>query len=153
MEKDKYKQWLKKIINSSYLVKKYDQNGNEKLLLYYDEKIIRFNKIKELFGNDLSIPIKYDGVCLFELDLKNNYILYDQSKIYYHLYNNYYTNNIQHINCLIKDILFEYVDKKYILTKSNDGVIINFDKFYDIKNFSILTPTLSNWYIVNNYCE
>ena len=82
--------------------------------MIYDINFIRAKKLANIINKDVEYPTEVKGVCLFEQDLKNEWLCCDYEKIWTFFKNNY-SGNSQEISDLIKGWLEEH-NKLKILT-------------------------------------
>ena len=112
MNKEELSEWFIDKFNSCYPVKHDDLPY--RIFWYYDEKFIRKIKLCEINNQEITLPDKVKGTCLFEQDLKNKYLWCDNEEIWIFFRNNY-IDNYDYIQSLIKAIL-SYTTKLNVYT-------------------------------------
>jgi len=112
MTKQEAISWFWNKFNLCYSVQHYEYKEN--IYMFYDEQFIRQKKLSKLSGKENKIPNKIKGVCLFELDLKNNFFWYDYNEIYLFLFYNYSCNS-DIINSLIFEILKDTIKSNELI--------------------------------------
>ena len=94
--------------------KAWRSKNSEADFLFYDINFIRKCKFNEILDNEIEYSTKPNGICLFELDWKYNYMWIDYDKSW-SVFETEYQNDYQIINQLIKGWLND-VDKLKVLT-------------------------------------
>ena len=102
MNKEELTKWFINKFSSCYPVKHDDLPDG--IFWYYDEKFIRKIKLCKLNNQEITLPDKVKGTCLFEQDLKNKYLWCDNEEIW-NFFRNNYIDNYDDIQSLIKAIL------------------------------------------------
>jgi len=87
MTKQEAEIWFWNKFYSCYFVQ--NINNPEKIFMFYNEQYARQIKLSKLLKNNIKIPNKITGICLFELDFKNKNLCYSTDDIFYFLYCNY----------------------------------------------------------------
>ena len=102
MTKDKLTDWFWNKFNSCYPVTHDDYT--DRIFYYYDEQFIRKIKLGKLDNQVITLPNNVKGECLFEQDLKNEYLWCDNEEIWSFFKQNY-SDKYNDIQLLIKEIL------------------------------------------------
>ena len=126
MSTEELKIWFLDKFNSCYSVK-YDDYPHS-VFMIYDINFIRTKKLANILDKDVEYPTVIKGVCLFEQDLKNEYLWCDYYEIWTFFIKNY-SSNYQEIRTLIKGWLEEH-DKLKVLTPN----LMLFNADYGWKN-------------------
>ena len=135
MRKEELKDWFWDKFNSCYCVKHDDLSDS--IFMIYDINFIRAKKLANIINKDVEYPTEVKGVCLFEQDLKNEWLCCDYEKIWTFFKNNY-SGNSQEISDLIKGWLEEH-NKLKILTP-NSWYSIGVIALEEHNKLKILTP-------------
>lgn len=104
MNEEQLKKWFFDKFNSCYPVK--HDNLPESIFWFYDELFIRKIKICKLNNQIVKTPSKVTGICLFEMDFKNDWFNCDYDYIWTVLKDKY-INNYDDIQALIKKWLID----------------------------------------------
>ena len=112
MTKYELTKWFWNKFNSCYPVKHDDLP--DRIFWVYDEKFIRKLKLCKLTNQEITLPNKVQGKCLFDQDLKTEYLWCDNEEIWSFFKQNY-KDNYYDIQSLIKDILSD-TTKLYVYT-------------------------------------
>ena len=102
MTKEELTDWFINKFNSCNPIKHDDYP--DRIFWFYDEKYIRKLKLCKLNNQEITLPNKVNGKCLFDQDLKNKYLWCNNTEIWAFFRNNY-VDNYNDIQTLIKDIL------------------------------------------------
>jgi hypothetical protein len=113
MTEKELKKWFCNIFYSCYSVK--HDNFPRNIYLYYDKLYLRKNILLNILGKELEEPKEIRGECIFELDLKNDYLWCDYNMIWSVLEKNYSTYNYSDVQTFIKSCLEDY-NKLFPLT-------------------------------------
>jgi len=115
MNKDELKKWFWNKFNSCYpfINKDYPKS----IFMYYDPKFVRELKLCRLTGQEFVYNSKPSGICLFELDYKNEWFNIDYYEITSFL-EEYYSSDYQEIRELIDSWLIENVKLRVLKTFS-----------------------------------
>ena len=155
MNKEELSKWFWCKFNSCYPVL-----NNEDIYMIYDKNFLRQMKLSRVLGTPLSYPEKVEGICLFQLDLKNQWFLCDYDEIWSFFWANYnihvkkYFMNSQDntdIKLFIKSLLCEY-DKLSTLTPLSN-IVLSYVR--EQLNLSTITPEwtdLSDLDKLNSWC-
>ena len=114
MTKEELKIWFWDKFNSCYFVK--HDNYPNSIFMYYDINFIRTKKLANILNKDVEYPTEVKGVCLFQQDLKNSYLLCNYDEIWSFFKENY-SSNSQEISQLIKGWLEEHNKTKVLTPK------------------------------------
>ena len=106
------KEWFFDLYHSCYIVKHEDYPKSD--FLYYDIDFIRKRKFNEILDKEIEYPTKPNGICLFELEWRYNYMWIKYDEIW-SVFKTEYQDNYQNIRTLINGWLGE-VDKLKVLT-------------------------------------
>jgi len=90
MTKEELTIWFCNKFNSCYPVT--HDNYPESIFWFYEQNYIRKIKLCKLNNQEITIPDKVKGICLFEQDLKNQYLWCDYMDIWSFFEQNYNTN-------------------------------------------------------------
>ena len=137
INKDELIKWFWEKFNSCYLVKHDDYP--ESVFMYYDPQYIRKLKLANISGNKTNKTDKTDitGICLFELDWKNEIFCYNYYEIWHYLYLNY-SIKYDEIQQFISDRLKEH-PKMSVLTPSQFSILAQ-HALKEHPKMSVLTP-------------
>ena len=102
MEKEELTDWFIDKFSSCYPVKHDDYS--DCIFWYYDESVVRRYKLCKLNKQEITLPNKITGQCLFYQDLKNKILWCDYKEIWSFFEKNY-IDNYDKIQSFIKDIL------------------------------------------------
>ena len=106
MTKEELKKWFWNKFNSCYKVNHSDYP--KRTYYFYDEKFIRQKKLSRIIGGqEIEYPSEVRGICLFELDSKNEYLYCNYDEIWSFFETNL-TTNYQDIQSFIKELLEEH---------------------------------------------
>ena len=131
MQIDDLKIWFWDKYNSCYSIK-----YNNKIYMMYDPNFIRAKKLANILNKEIGYPTEVKGVCLFQQDLKNSYLLCNYDEIWSFFKENY-SSNSQEISQLIKGWLEEH-NKTKVLTPF--PVLSDFYKLEEHNKIKVLTP-------------
>lgn len=135
MSEEELKIWFCNKFNSCYPVKHDDYP--ESVFWYYDESYMRKLKLCKINNQEITLPTKVSGVCLFEQDSKNKRFNCDYEEIW-HIFEDKYSTNYFGVQSLIASWLKE-IDKLSVLTPIRDTKG-RFCKLKDTRKLSVLTP-------------
>ena len=135
MNKEELINWFWNEYNSCYFVTHLDYP--QSVFLFYDEQFNRKLKLCKISGKSIKLPSKVTGICLFELDYKNNWFHYNYDEIYQFLYKNY-NHNYFEINDFVKDMLND-ASKLQVLTPFMNNTFSTL-KLNDASKLQVLTP-------------
>jgi len=102
MTKEELTNWFCNKFNSCYPVTHDDYP--KRIFWYYEEKFVRKLKLCKLNNQDITLPNKVKGECLFVQDLNNEYLWCDNKEIWEFLKQNY-SDTYDEIQSLIKNIM------------------------------------------------
>ena len=102
MTKEELTIWFWNKFNSCYPVGHDDYPDN--IYWYYDDKYIRKIKLCKINNQEIILPIKVNGICLFRQDLKNKSLWCNYDEIWSFFKQNY-KDNYNEIQSIIKEIL------------------------------------------------
>ena len=105
MNTEELKKWFFNMLYSCYPVIHSDYPDD--LFWYYDESYIRKVKLSKLSGDEITLPTKIKGVCLFNQDIKSKILYCDYDVIWLVFYKEYNNNNYSEIQELINGWLKE----------------------------------------------
>ncbi len=105
MNKEELKKWFWNKLNSCYKVKHCDYQNHT--YYFYDEQFIRQKKLSRIVGEEIIYPSKVVGICLFDQELKNEY-LYCNYKEIWSFFETNLSSNYQEIQSFIKELLEEH---------------------------------------------
>ena len=105
MNKKELKKWFWNKFNGCYKVKHSDYP--EGTYYFYDEQFIRQKKLSRIVGQELEYPSKVVGICLFDLDKKNERFWCDYDEIWSFFQINF-SYNYYEIQSFIKELLEEH---------------------------------------------
>ena len=119
MSKEELATWFINKLTSCYPV--IHDNYSNCIFWFYDEKYVRKLKLCKLNNQEISLPNKVYGVCLFEQNIKTMNLWCDYDNIWSFFESNY-INKYNDIQLLINDILSDYTKlnvytPKYPITK------------------------------------
>ena len=137
MRKEELKDWFWDKFNSCYSVKHDDYPHS--VFMIYDLNYIRAKKLSNILNKDVEYPTMIKGVCLFEQDLKNEWLYCDYEKIWTFFKNNY-SGSSQEISDLIKGWMEEH-NKLKVLTPNQLG-IVQFVVMEEHNKLKVLTPEM-----------
>ena len=135
MSEEELKIWFWDTFNSCYPAKHDDYPDS--IYMIYDINFIRTKKLANILNKDVEYPTMIKGVCLFEQDLKNEWLCCDYDKIWTFFKNNY-SGNSQEISDLIKDWLEEHNKLKVLTPMYN--YFENYDELEEHNKLKVLTP-------------
>ena len=135
MNKEELTVWFWNKFKSCYPVKHDDYPDS--IFWFYDEKFIRKIKLCKLNNQEITLPNKVSGKCLFDQDLKNKHLWCDNKEIWSFLIQNY-RDNYDDIQSLIKNILSD-VTKLNVYTPIV-LVLSNSLKLSDTTKINVYTP-------------
>ena len=115
MTKEELTNWFWNKFNLCYPVT-HDDFPNS-VFWFYDQNYIRKIKLCKLNNQEITLHNKVTGTCLFEQDLKNQYLWCDNDNIWSFFEQNYNTN-YDDIQSIITDILSD-TTKLNVYTPSN----------------------------------
>jgi len=102
MTKEELSDWFWSKLYSCYPVKHKDYP--DYIFWYYDEKFARKIKLCKLNNQEIKLPNKVNGICLFEQDTTTMYLWCDHKEIWSFFQQNY-KDKYNEIQLLIKEIL------------------------------------------------
>jgi hypothetical protein len=105
MTEEQLKNWFLNKFYSCYPVKHDDYPDS--IYLFYDKLYLRKCYLLNILDREPEPPKIGDGVCLFNLNLKNNYLYCDYDNIWTFLEEKY-SNNYSDVQALIKNWMVEY---------------------------------------------
>ena len=126
--------WFNNYFNNCYYVT-HDEHPKS-IFMYYDVNYVRKQKIAQLEGKNIE-KTDITGVCLFEQDWENEWILCNYNLIWCYFKNNY-SDNYCKFQSFIKDRLKDH-DKINILETPTYMFLINSWLFLEHPKLSILS--------------
>ena len=135
MNKEELTDWFWNKFSSCYPVKHDDYPDS--ILWIYDEKFTRKLKLCKLNKQEITLPNKVNGKCLFDQDLKSKYLWCDNTEIWAFFKQNY-SEDYNEIQSLIKDILSD-TTKLNVYTPYVDTAISNLI-LSDTTKLNVYTP-------------
>lgn len=106
MKDKELKIWLINKFNSCYIAQHYNYPGVN--FYYYDESYIRKQKLCKLNNQEIKLPSKVNGICLFQKDMNNKLFQFDYVNIWIFLdENSNYKDKYNTINEFIDNTIKE----------------------------------------------
>ena len=139
MTKEELSIWFWSKFNSCYPVVHDDYP--DMLYMVYDEQYIRKIKLCKINNKEITLPNKIIGTCLFQQDLKSEYLWCDYQEIWSFFEQNY-KDNYDDIQSLIIEIL-SYITKLNVYTPSL-GIHPIVNILSDITKLNVYTPYRHN---------
>ena len=135
MSKEELATWFINKLTSCYPV--IHDNYSNRIFWFYDEKYVRKLKLCKLNNQEISLPNKVYGVCLFEQNIKTMNLWCDYDNIWSFFESNY-INKYNDIQLLINDILSDYTKLNvYTPVRRSDR---NITTLSDYTKLNVYTP-------------
>ena len=138
MKKEELANWFWNKFNSCYPVTHDDYKNS--IFWFYEQNYIRKLKLCKLNNQEITIPDKVKGICLFQQDLKRDCLWCDYMDIWSFFEQNYNTN-YDDIQSLIKDILSDTIKLNVYTPKL--FILIDNKLLSDTTKLNVYTPYLA----------
>ena len=140
MTKEELSDWFWSKLYSCYPVKHKDYP--DYIFWYYDEKFARKIKLCKLNNQEIKLPNKVNGICLFEQDTTTMYLWCDHKEIWSFFQQNY-KDKYNEIQLLIKEILSD--DTKLNVYTPRYDASIQLILLSDDTKLNVYTPRINFW--------
>lgn len=135
---EELKLWFLDKVNSCYPA--IHDDYPESIFWFYDEKFVRKLKLCKINNQNITLPSKVEGYCLFCQDFKNMWFYCDHDEIWSFFYENYKYDYFD-VQLFIKDALYDIEKMRKLIPHNAEHHSLQ--SITTIEKMSILIPCIA----------